>query len=168
MTMEKDTSRCRPDCTEHVEHVYILCYGAPTLVGDRDHLSDDPSLGYPITHYVGWTRQQPPIKRIRSHGARSAHFIAQIRPGTLHDEYAIKRTQPCPSCGSSLWYYAESPTYPGATPARGPEPADVAARNRAAAASFSRVAARRGRAGSPAPGLGRDALRAERRRAPGR
>jgi len=73
---------CSGRCLDHPEHVYILCYGRPTVVSDRDYLPDDPTLDYPITHYVGYTRQQPPLRRIWSHGARSAHYIAQIRPGT--------------------------------------------------------------------------------------
>ena len=97
----------------HREHVYILCYGQPVIVKDRDYLMADPGTDYLITHYVGYTRQQPPVKRIRSHAARSAHYIAQIRPGTLADEEDVKRNQACPACGGSLWYYAESPTYPG-------------------------------------------------------
>jgi len=115
---EEDTERvssqsesCRPDCTEHPEHIYILCYGRPTIVRDRDHLIGDPTHDYPITHYVGWTRQLPPIKRVRQHAAGSAHFVAQIRPGTTEDEDAAKRGECCPACGGSLWYYAESPTY---------------------------------------------------------
>ena len=32
---------------------------------------------------------------------------------TLDDEDAVKSTEACPKCGGSLWYYAESPTYPG-------------------------------------------------------
>lgn len=104
---------CRPDCLDHPEHVYILCYGTPTVVGSRDYLVTDPARGYPITHYVGHTQQQPPIKRVRQHGARSAHFVAEIRPGSWHDEHETKRTGACPSCGASLWYFAESPTYPG-------------------------------------------------------
>jgi hypothetical protein len=52
------------------------------------------------------------VKRIRSHGTCSAHYIAQIRPGTLADEEIAKRTETCPACGGSLWYFAQSPTYP--------------------------------------------------------
>jgi hypothetical protein len=104
---------CPADCRAHREHVYILCYGQPVIVKDRDYLLADPATDYPITHYVGYTRQQPPVKRIRSHAARSAHYIAQIRPGTLADEETAKRTETCPACGGSLWYFAESPTYPG-------------------------------------------------------
>ncbi|MFD9965054.1 hypothetical protein [Amycolatopsis sp. NPDC059020] len=79
---------------------------------DRDYLREDHSHDYPITHYVGYTRQLP-IRRIRSHGARSAHHVAKIQPGTMDDENNIKRHELCPKCGRSLWYYAESPTYPG-------------------------------------------------------
>lgn len=102
---------CQPSCTEHETHVYILCYGVPVQVSDRDYLTADPTHGYPISHYVGFTTQQPPVKRVRSHGARSAHFIARILPGSLADEDAVKRGGACPTCGGSLWYYAESPTY---------------------------------------------------------
>lgn len=104
---------CPPDCRAHREHVYILCYGQPVMVKDRDYLLTDPAADFPISHYVGYTRQQPPVKRIRSHGARSAHYIAQIRPGTAVDEETAKRAGACPRCGGSLWYYGESPTYPG-------------------------------------------------------
>ena len=108
-----DLGSCSGRCSEHAEHVYILCYGQPVIVSDRDYLIADPTHDYPITHYVGYTRQQPPVQRIRSHGARSAHYVAQIRPGTMDDEDDIKQHEPCPKCGRSLWYYAESPTYPG-------------------------------------------------------
>ncbi|MFI6031638.1 hypothetical protein [Amycolatopsis magusensis] len=107
------TDSCPPECLKHPEHVYILCYGRPVTVSSRDGLRGDPTTDYPITHYVGWTSQQPPVRRVRAHGARSAHYIAQIRPGTLADEDHAKRHESCPTCGKSLWYYAESPTYPG-------------------------------------------------------
>jgi hypothetical protein len=102
---------CPGECLAHRQHVYILCYGKPVVVRDRDYLHDDPTTGYPITHYVGWTSQLPPVKRVRQHGAKSAHYIAQIRPGTMRDEEHVKRFEACPKCGQSLWYYAESPTY---------------------------------------------------------
>ena len=63
------------------------------------------------SHYEGHTGQQPPLKRIRQHGAISANHIAQIRPGTINDEARVKRNESCPECGKSLWYYPESPTY---------------------------------------------------------
>lgn len=100
-------SPCPADCLEHPEHVYILCYGRPVVVSSIDTESG------PISHYVGWTSQQPPVRRVRAHGARSAHYIAQIRPGTLADEDHAKRHEFCPRCGKSLWYYGESPACPG-------------------------------------------------------
>jgi len=106
------SSSCAPECLKHPEHVYILCYGQPTVVRDRDYLLADPTHDYPITHYVGYTRQLPPIKRIRQHAARSAHYVAQIRAGTEDDEDHIKEFERCPKCGGSLWYYGESTTCP--------------------------------------------------------
>jgi hypothetical protein len=50
---------CPADRRAHREHVYILCYGQPVIVKDRDYLLSDPAADYPITHYVGYTRQQP-------------------------------------------------------------------------------------------------------------
>ena len=106
----KELPACVATCSEHREHVSILCYGTPTMVRDRDYLSADPAHDYPISHYVGYTRQLPPVKRIRQHGALSAHYIAQIRPGNEEDEESVKRDEVCPTCGEPLWYYAESPT----------------------------------------------------------
>lgn len=113
-TAPDDTSskaECSGQCLAHRQHIYILCYGRSVLVRSRDYLRDDPSRKYPISHYVGWTGQRPPINRVRQHGAKSAHYIAQIRPGTMRDEEQAKRFETCPKCGQSLWYYAESPTY---------------------------------------------------------
>ncbi|HYN29829.1 MAG TPA: hypothetical protein VES95_08170 [Dermatophilaceae bacterium] len=100
---------CGLKCDRHPEHVYICCYGKPTLVGDRDHLAGESERDYPITHYVGWTRSQPPVRRLWTHGARSAHFVADLRPGTLREEELAKELQACPGCGGSLWYFGESP-----------------------------------------------------------
>jgi hypothetical protein len=108
---EPGVGQCLPECMAHPEHIYILCYGRPVLVRDRDYLLDDPTRNYPITHYVGYTGQQPPVKRVREHGARSAHHIVVIRSGTERDEERAKSSEACPKCGQSLWYYAESPTY---------------------------------------------------------
>jgi hypothetical protein len=108
---EPGTGQCPPECLDHPQHIYILCYGRAVLVRDRDYLPHDPTRNYPITHYVGYTGQRPPVRRVREHGARSAHHIAAIRPGSMRDEAHAKRHERCPSCGGSLWYYAESPTY---------------------------------------------------------
>jgi hypothetical protein len=109
-------------CTEHDEHIYITCYGEPVFVGDRDHCHNDwlyapydAARGVPryqTTHYVGWTRTQPPIKRVRSHGAKSAHFVARIIPGNTYEEDTIRAFSPCPTCGASLDYFRENPGLP--------------------------------------------------------
>ncbi len=105
-----DDGLCPGDCRVHRQHVYTLCYGRPVRVRDRDYIPVDPAYDYPISHYVGYTTQRP-IDRIRQHGARSAHYIVAIRPGTARDEENIKRSGTCARCGHSLWYYAESPSY---------------------------------------------------------
>lgn len=92
---------CAGDCRLHRAHIYILCYGRPVMVRDRDYLPGEQTRGYPISHYVGYTTQFP-IDRVRQHGARSAHFIAAIRPGTMADERRAKQSESCPRCGQSL------------------------------------------------------------------
>jgi hypothetical protein len=93
--------------------VYVLCFGEPRLIRDRDYLSyDRPHVNYPISHYVGFTGRYPPLIRIKEHGAWCANYIAAIIPGAnTADEYLIKRYDKCPKCNGSLWYYAESLTY---------------------------------------------------------
>ena len=75
------------------------------LVRDRDYMPDDPPMDYPIGRYMGYS-QQLPIDRVRQHGARSAHHIVAIRPGTMDDEDEIKLSGTCLRCGQSLWYFA--------------------------------------------------------------
>jgi hypothetical protein len=107
--------RCPPGCLEHLMHVYVICYGKPTLIRSRDYYRE-PFENYPIDHYVGWTQQQPPVKRVREHAAMSAHFLVEVRPGTTSDEFRIKYEELCPKCGRSLWYYRtpkEAPPYDG-------------------------------------------------------
>ena len=106
--------RCPPGCLEHLMHVYIICYGKPTLIRSRDYYCE-PHENYPIDHYVGWTQQQP-VDRVRQHGAKSAHFLVEVRPGDTRDEFRIKYEEFCPKCGKSLWYYRtprEAPPYDG-------------------------------------------------------
>ncbi len=105
--------RCDPKCREHRAHIYIICYGKPTVVRDRDYLRADGDAwgsGYPITHYVGFTTQVP-VDRVRQHAALSAHYLVEVRPGGGADELNAKLYEKCPRCGGSLWYFAESPTY---------------------------------------------------------
>lgn len=70
----------------------------------RDYLRKGSATNYSITHYVGYA-QQVSIRRIRSHGARSGHYVARIRPGTEADEEAARRGEQCPKCDQSLWYF---------------------------------------------------------------
>lgn len=102
---------CDPMCEQHPEHIYVICYGQPTLTSytERDWHPADEARNYPITHYVGWTRQHPPVRRVRQHGAQSAHHIATIVPGSRYEELVTKLFGTCPVCGGSLDYYAESP-----------------------------------------------------------
>uniref|UniRef100_UPI003F491031 hypothetical protein n=1 Tax=Actinoplanes sp. CA-151224 TaxID=3239904 RepID=UPI003F491031 len=97
---------CLPDCDEHLEHVYVICYGRPVHVADRDFLPGE-EIDYPIDHYVGYTRQHPPMKRVRSHGNRSGRHLAALLPGSIDDEERLKVTGQCPACGKDLWYYSK-------------------------------------------------------------
>jgi hypothetical protein len=91
---------CPPGCLAHREHVYILCYGTPTVIREGD------CGARPVTHYVGYTRQQPPVKRVWQHGRGSARALTQVRPGTMRDEARAKCLERCPRCGARLWYLA--------------------------------------------------------------
>jgi len=66
--------------------------------------------GRPVTHYVGYTGQQPPVKRVWQHGRGSARALVQVRPGTLRDEARVKCLEKCPRCGDRLWYFGGEPT----------------------------------------------------------
>ena len=101
---------CEPNCRKHRMHIYIICYGKPVMVRDRDYLRQDWETRYPITHYVGFTTQLP-IDRVRQHAALSAHYLVEVRPGTEFDEQTAKLYEKCPRCSRSLWYCAESPSY---------------------------------------------------------
>jgi rubredoxin len=82
--------------TDRPGMVYVLCFGAPTNVadGDRGHVQ-------PTTHYVGWTGQNPPARRIRQHRV-PLESIASMEPGTAEDEERTKRDGCCPQCGARL------------------------------------------------------------------
>src|SRR6266480_1882326 len=106
---------CPADCADHPGHVYVLCYGRPVMVSDRDFLPSD-RRGYPVadyvdyavTHYVGWTGARP-VDRIRRHANLSAHCVAAILPGDEADEARLKTSVRCPCCRGSLWYFGEAP-----------------------------------------------------------
>lgn len=56
----------------------------------------------PIRHYVGWTQQDKPSRRISAHGPAAFREVVYLEPGTMQDEERIKRNGTCPKCGESL------------------------------------------------------------------
>lgn len=94
---------CSRDCARHREHLYVLCYGHPVTLRQAD-------TNQPVTHYVGYTTQQPPIMRVWDHGKGSTAALTGICPGNLRDELRAKLTGRCPRCHRSLWYYPQAPT----------------------------------------------------------
>ena len=84
--------------------VYVLCFDSPRTVRDSDF---DWTESVPVSHYVGWTGQLPPINRVQSHGRGMARHLVSLTRGTLIDEYATK-DETCVVCGCSLNYYREA------------------------------------------------------------
>lgn len=89
-------------------HVYVLHYDAPRVVksvsGEYPH-TRSPSGAFdsePITHYVGWTQQANPRKRVGKHGLGATAAIAYLAPGTMTDETELKKNGTCPKCDASL------------------------------------------------------------------
>jgi hypothetical protein len=89
-------------------HVYVLHYEVPQLVKSvsGDYAGPSPvadSDGYlsarPIRHYVGWTQQTKPSKRISRHGPAALRELVYLQPGTTRDERQLKLTGTCPKCG---------------------------------------------------------------------
>ena len=64
----------------------------------------------PIRHYVGWSQQADPRKRIYNHGPAALRDIVYLEPGTMVDELGLKVVGKCPKCGER---YAED-LVPGA------------------------------------------------------
>jgi hypothetical protein len=88
--------------------VYALHYDPPRVVksvstdyagitarSDADGLL---SAG-PVTHYVGWTQQTNPRKRIGRHAPMGVTNIVHLAPGTMTDEQELKTSGVCPKCG---------------------------------------------------------------------
>lgn len=88
-------SRCRIDCRDHPEHIYIACFSTPTTLRDIDkrHI---------FMHYVGWTRQQPPVHRVKQHGNACMNALVAIVPGSESEEGEMKVSGGCPRCGQPL------------------------------------------------------------------
>ncbi|WP_410874726.1 hypothetical protein [Nocardia sp. A7] len=90
--------RCTNDCRAHNEHVYIACFEKPTKLRDADtHKA--------VMHYVGWTRQQPPVLRVSQHGPICRESLVAIVPGTEAEEALLKAEGLCPKCDRPLMYY---------------------------------------------------------------
>ena len=96
---------------EVVGHVYVLHYDEPQVVKSvsTDYAGADPALDKdgmisfgPIRHYVGWTQQSNPRKRINRHGPVALREIVYLESGTIDDEEAMKRTGTCTKCGELL------------------------------------------------------------------
>jgi hypothetical protein len=95
---------------------YGLCYDPPVVVESvsMDYAGDPPehnARGYlspgPIRHYVGWTQQRDPNRRIRNHHNAGTAVTVTLSQGTMEHEEEIKRTETCPTCGRP---YADSLT----------------------------------------------------------
>lgn len=92
-------------------NVYVLHYETPQVVKSvsSDYAGPNPSAdkdGFlsatAIRHYVGWTQQSNPRKRISRHGPAALCDIAYLEPGTMRDEENLKRKGRCPACGEPL------------------------------------------------------------------
>jgi hypothetical protein len=93
--------------------VYVLHYDVQHRVKSvgRDYARPNVVLGpgglmsaKPIRHYVGWSQQADPRKRIYNHGPAALREIVHLAPGTMVDELGLKVVGKCPKCGER---YAE-------------------------------------------------------------
>lgn len=91
--------------------VYVLHYEIPQVVKSvsADYAGVPPKLdggrlvsAGPIRHYVGWTQQDRPSKRISAHGPAAMREVVYLEPGTTADEQSMKLTGTCPKCGEPL------------------------------------------------------------------
>lgn len=90
--------------------VYALHYEVPQVVKSvsNDYAGPAPRSdadGYLsarlIRHYVGWTQQVKPSKRISRHGPAANREVVCLEPGTTRDEQMLKLTGTCPKCGEA-------------------------------------------------------------------
>ena len=91
--------------------VYVLHYEVPQIVKSvsRDYAGPSPRAdadgllsARPIRHYVGWTQQARPSKRISRHGPAAKREVVYLQPGTTRDEQTLKLAGTCPKCSESL------------------------------------------------------------------
>ena len=92
-------------------HVYVLHYDEPQIVKSvsGDYAGPSPRSdadgwlsATTIRHYVGWTQQRLPRKRINRHGPAALREVVYLEPGTMQDEQRMKASGTCPKCGEAL------------------------------------------------------------------
>lgn len=88
---------CPSDCRAHPAHIYISCFATPTVLRDAD-------TQFAVMHYVGFTRQHPPMRRVSQHGPACREALVAIIPGACDEEEALKAGSLCPRCGLALAY----------------------------------------------------------------
>ena len=54
-----------------------------------------------IRHYVGWTQQRDPYRRISNHHLPGTAVTVTLGRGTMRREEEIKQTARCPTCGAA-------------------------------------------------------------------
>jgi hypothetical protein len=91
--------------------VYVLCLDPPRGIADAD-IPDLPGLipkrCAPISHYVGYTKQDWPMRRAGGYGGAGMITCVLLTPGTQDDEEKLKRHGKCPPCHKSLNYRAKA------------------------------------------------------------
>jgi len=89
--------------------VYCLHYDPPRLLKEvgyeqlgnqRDPRTRKLNTTVPNRHYVGWTQQADPRRRIRQHAPMAVTDVVYLEPGTITDEWRIKVGDSCPRCQS--------------------------------------------------------------------
>ena len=78
-------------------------YAGPSARADADGFVS----ATPIRHYVGWTQQRLPRKRINRHGPAALREVVYLQPGTTQDERTMKLTGLCPSV-ANRWPHPSS------------------------------------------------------------
>lgn len=94
--------------------VYGLFYAAPLHVwsvsadysgSDRDQMVWGPNGQAAsrrlIQHYVGWTQQRDPYRRISNHHPAGIAVTVTLGRGTMRREEEIKQTARCPTCDAA-------------------------------------------------------------------
>jgi hypothetical protein len=99
--------------------IYALCYDPAVIVQavSTDYAGPSPQRNgrglmsaTPIRHYVGWSQQADPKRRIsKHHNAGTPVTISVVGQGTLRDEHRTKLTGKCAVCGEPYRDYLAIP-----------------------------------------------------------